>query len=226
MSLNEYLEIRPQIQCEVCDNCKAMRIAGMMLAGKHDGYTPCRIENYFSQYLMKTPARNRSHRKSISSNKPSSSKPEKVTPRVEAKPEKVAPRANPDNITTVTALMNMPGIPIHAPVHIMTNHLTGEVYKVDPREVERRYRGREVDMVLKITISYPAMKNDYIIVYNESRDFVAYVMKEDPGFPALKNMIVSKGVPAVPGKKGHFFTKLKRDLRLDIYLDRMTHEAW
>ena len=94
-------------------------------------------------------------------------------------------------------------------------------------------------MVLKIQAPFPVLlqielgqlgglqDNNFLVVYNESRDFVAYVANTDPGFPALKNWIVSKGVPCLnPGKKGHFFTKLRRDMRLDVYLDRMTHEAW
>ena len=71
-----------------------------MMTGKQEDYLypPCGLETYFSQYLMKTPTRNRSRRKSSPSNQSTSSKPEKVTPKVQLKA-----RVASNHVTTITA---------------------------------------------------------------------------------------------------------------------------
>ena len=164
MKLDEYLEIRPHTQCEVCDNCKAKRAMGKMTTAKEDGLnTACRIENYFNQYLQKTPSTNRSFKKcprparedlklimeqSMKSMTLRELK-QKVKQRAQPKPEKKTPSATADTITTVTAVMDEPGMLVlpeptteGTTIHTLTNHLTGQVQLMYPNEVERRYRGK------------------------------------------------------------------------------------
>ena len=253
MSLDDYLVIGPNMEFEVCDDCKAMRLMGVMMTGRCEGYTPCRIEHYFSQYLTKTPRRKRSNNDGLGAQSKSEgqSKPSKtkgLSTKVESKKEQSKEQHKSENstqkncnIATLNPIMEMPGLketlePGQAALHMvmMTNHLTGEIYQIDLNEVKEKYQGREVEFVLKIQVPFPmpwhflgTTDTEHIMIYNKQRDFVAYISKKDPGFAKLEEMILSQGVDCVnPGKKGHFFTKLRNDMKLDIYLDRITHESW